>query len=180
MNKIPAVFRIGAAVAALALAPAVRALPLAAQAALPVADPAALPVAGPAALPVADPAALPVADPAALPVVDPAGLSVAAPAPLPVVAGVELGIRNVQAPAGGTAQVQVSLTEPKPISTGDFGFDFGGFAGIALFSPGNDALGVAVAQGDFLTVSIVSPAVTLGTDLDAPFLAVSKRMPATT
>ena len=102
-----------------------------------------------------------------------------AAAAVPLVAGVELGIRNVSAPAGGTAQVQVAVTEPKPISTGDFGFDFGDFAGIALFSPGSDALGVAVAQGNFLTVSIVSPAATLGTDLDAPFLTVSKRIPAT-
>jgi len=93
---------------------------------------------------------------------------------------VELGIGNVQAPAGGTAQVQVALTEPKPISTGDFGFDFGGFAGIALFSPGNDALGVAVAQDHSLAVSLVPPAATLGTDLDAPFLTVSARVPATT
>src|SRR5712692_783287 len=113
----------------------------------------------------------PVAVRAALP------LAVAA---VPLVAGVELGIRNVQAPAGGTAQVQVALTEPKPISTGDFGFDFGGFAGIALFSPGNDALGVAVAQDHSLAVSLVSPAATLGTDLDAPFLTVSARVPATT
>src|SRR5207247_2362663 len=74
-----------------------------------------------------------------------------AAAAVPLVAGVELGIRNVSAPAGGTAQVQVAVTEPKPISTGDFGFDFGDFAGIALFSPGSDALGVAVAQGNFLT-----------------------------
>ena len=95
---------------------------------------------------------------------------VAVRAALPLVAGVELGIRDVTAPPGGNAQVQVSLTEPKPISTGDFGFDFGDFAGMALFSPGSDALGVAVAQGNFLTVSIVSPAATLGTDLDAPLL----------
>ena len=81
----------------------------------------------------------PVAVRAALP------LAVAA---VPLVAAVEIGVRNVAAPAGGTAQVQVALTEPKPISTGDFGFNFDDFAGIALFSPGNDALGVALAQGN--------------------------------
>jgi hypothetical protein len=127
MTKIPVVFRITAAVAALALAPlAVR----------------------------ADHAVSPFAC---------------------------LDIRDETAPPGGIAQVKVFLTEPKPISTGDFGFSFGGFddfAGIALFSPGNDTLGAAVVQGSALTVSIVSPSGTFGTDHNYPMLTVAGRVPA--
>jgi hypothetical protein len=92
-----------------------------------------------------------------------------------------LTIPDETAPPGGTAQVKVFLTEPKPISTGDMAFSFGGFedfVGIGLFSPGNDTLGVAVVRASAVAVSIVSSLATFGTDHDYPMLTVSGRVPA--
>ena len=59
--------------------------------------------------------------------------------------GVSLKIANEQVPPGGIAQVKLFVTEPRPISTagGRFGFDgFDSIEGVALMSPGGDAMGV--------------------------------------
>src|SRR5213593_1279332 len=72
-----------------------------------------------------------------------------------------LKVRSERATPGGVVQAKVAITEPKPISTGggEFGFlDFDSFEGIAVFSPDNDATGVAVVDGLRLRVTVVSPA----------------------
>src|SRR4051794_24471445 len=65
-------------------------------------------------------------------------------------AGVSLAVSREVAPPSGIAQVKVSVTEPRPITTGGMLFNFGGFddfVGIAVMSPANDTYGVASIQG---------------------------------
>ena len=97
--------------------------------------------------------------------------------------GVSLKIRDEIAGPGGIAQAKLFVTEPKPISTagGRLRFAaFGSIDGVALMSPAGDTLGVAIVDGNELTVSIVSPSATFGTlDPDYPILTVVGRVPAT-
>jgi len=60
-------------------------------------------------------------------------------------AGVSLKIADEKVPPGGIAQVKLFVTEPRPISTagGKFALDgFDAIEGVALMSPGGDAMGV--------------------------------------
>ena len=59
---------------------------------------------------------------------------------------VEIKVANETIPPGGTVQLKVLLTEPRPIMTGTKSFDmdegtFDGFYGISLNSPGGDTFG---------------------------------------
>jgi hypothetical protein len=104
----------------------------------------------------------------------------APPAP---VAGVSLKIADEKVPPGGIVQVKVLVTEPRPISTAGGSFTFDGLdtiEGVALMSPAGDAMGVAIWRGGQLTLSIVSPSTTFGTDPDYPILTVAGRVAATT
>lgn len=108
--------------------------------------------------------------------------SVTLQAQLPV-PGVSLKISNETVSPGGLVQAKVFVTEPKPISTADATFSFGGFdsiVGIALVSPARDALGVAVVRGSQLTLSMLSPSASWGMDPDYPVLTVAGRVAATT
>lgn len=108
--------------------------------------------------------------------------SVALHAQLPVT-GVSLRISNETVSPGGLVQAKVFVTEPRPISTADATFSFGGFdsiAGIALMSPARDALGVAVVRGSQLTLSILSPSASWGTNPDYPVLTVVGHVAAAT
>ena len=112
----------------------------------------------------------------------------AAPAKLdagiePPFAGVSLKIGDETVEPGGIVQVKLRVTEPKPISTAGgklriAGFD--SFEGIALMSPAGDTLGVAVVRGTELTLSILSPSATFGTNPDYPVVTVAGRVAATT
>jgi hypothetical protein len=100
-----------------------------------------------------------------------------------IVSGVSMKVSKETAPPGGMAQMKVYITEPKPISTGLGRFSFGAYAGIdgiALMSPGNDTVGVAVVNGTEMALSLVSPSATFGTDPEYPVLAVAGRIPVGT
>lgn len=95
--------------------------------------------------------------------------------------GVSLKILNASAPPGGTMQLAVTLTEPKPIATGSAAISvdsgvLGPVMGVALYGPagaGSDAAGAAVVNGNALAVRIVSPSSDFGTSVAAPILAVT-------
>jgi hypothetical protein len=93
-------------------------------------------------------------------------------------AGVELKIANEKVPAGGMLQVQVSITEPKPIMKGRQRVAFsspllGSASGINLFSPAGDVSGVAVRSGKALKFFFSSPLASLGTDSDYPIMTMA-------
>src|SRR4051812_31389119 len=64
-------------------------------------------------------------------------------------------------PAGGTVQVQVGLTNPRPIMGGGGNFFMSDMMddvfGISLFSPAGDAFGVAALSAGKVSVTIASP-----------------------
>jgi hypothetical protein len=96
--------------------------------------------------------------------------------------GVSLAISREVAPPGGLAQIKVSVTEPRPISTGSVGLafaDFNGFDGIAAISPENDTFGVAQVNGSHVAFTMLSTSSSLGTDSDYPILTVAARVPST-
>ena len=96
-------------------------------------------------------------------------------------AGVSLKILNATAPPGGTMQLTVSLTEPKPISTGSAALSLDGAVlgpvmGVALYGPGgslSDAVGAAVVDGNSIVVRTVSPSSDFGLATTVPILAVT-------
>src|SRR4051812_6081746 len=97
---------------------------------------------------------------------------VLAPAALGAVvpfAGVSLAVSEEKAPPGGIAQVKISVTEPKPISTGSMFTSFAGFdafAGIAVMSPANDTYGVAQIRGSQIRFAVLSTTGSFGTEPD--------------
>ena len=96
---------------------------------------------------------------------------------------VSIKVSDEKVPPGAIAQMKVFVTEPKPISTGrgDLSFDeFETIDGIAVLSPGNDTLGVAVVGPTGIAVSVVSPSATFGTALDYPVVMVAGSVSAQT
>ena len=111
------------------------------------------------------------------------GTATAAGVVEPPFAGVSLKIGNETVEPGGIVQVKLFVTEPKPISTAGGRVRVNGFSsfeGIALMSPAGDTLGVAVVRGTELTLSILSPSATFGTNPDYPVVTVAGRVAATT
>jgi IPT/TIG domain len=96
-------------------------------------------------------------------------------------ATVSIKVSHETAPAGGLAQLKIRMTDAKPIVTGRARVSFVGLAGvegISLVSPADDAAGVAVVRGTDVTLSVVSPNGTFGTDSDYPLVTVVGRVPA--
>ncbi len=90
----------------------------------------------------------------------------------------EMRVLSEVQPAGGTVQLKLALTEPRPISTGTTYASFSARAvdrifGIALFSAAGDVFGTAVVQGSQIQVSYISPGGTFGTGLDYPVMTVA-------
>ncbi len=85
-------------------------------------------------------------------------------------------------PSGGLMQIKLDLTSPHPITTGGASFDmdssFERVEGVSMLSPGGDAYGVAVVQGQRFSASLISPQASLGTQLDYPFLMVAAKIRA--
>ncbi|BDC52118.1 hypothetical protein F183_A44330 [Bryobacterales bacterium F-183] len=84
-------------------------------------------------------------------------------------------------PSGGMMQIKLDLTTPHPITStrARFAMDesaFGEVEGVSIFSPSGDAYGVAVVRNGFFTSSLVSPQISLGTQLDYPYLVVATRI----
>ena len=97
-------------------------------------------------------------------------------------AGVGLKVSRDGAPPGGIAQIKVTFTEPKPISTGRMLFNFTGLdslVGIALMSPANDTFGVAEVRGSQIRFVVRSTTGSFGTDPAYPILTVAAWLPAT-
>ncbi len=95
--------------------------------------------------------------------------------------GVSLKVLDASAPPGGTIQLEVTITEPKPIATGSglFSLDpavFGSVMGVALYDPNgalSDAAGTAVPNGNALRVRMTSPRSSFGTSTAVPILAIT-------
>jgi hypothetical protein len=106
-----------------------------------------------------------------------------AKSPTTTAPGLSLKIPDETVPPGGLAQVKLFITEPKPISTGLLGINMNGvgdLAGISVISPERDTVGVALVSGSRVSVSIVSPTATFGTDSDYPILTIATRVSPTT
>src|SRR5436190_8837704 len=81
-------------------------------------------------------------------------------------------VSSEMAPPGGMAQVKVLLTSPQPITGGGLRFDgaLSAADGISLFSSAGDVFGVAVQDGQSVSVRFVSPGGTFGTNADYPLM----------
>lgn len=96
-------------------------------------------------------------------------------------AGVALSVSTETAPPGATAQAKISLTEPKPISTGGGSLSFSAFDsvfGIAVMGPGQDTYGVALERGTDIALSVFSTTASFGTSVDYPIITIAGRVPA--
>src|SRR5689334_17576115 len=96
----------------------------------------------------------------------------------------EIRVSNEITPIGGMAQMKVSLTSPKPITSGNFGFDasdvsFDSIDGIDLFSSTGDVNGAAVVSGGKIALAYISPGGTFGTNVDYPLMSVALRLSST-
>jgi hypothetical protein len=94
----------------------------------------------------------------------------------------EVRTLNERVPAGGTVQVKYLLTQPRPITSGGYGFSMYDFAvdGIALTSPLGDTAGAGVVSNGKLTLFVVSPNSDFGTNLDYPFITLTMDVPSST
>jgi hypothetical protein len=86
----------------------------------------------------------------------------------------ECAVGNETVPAGQLVQLKLSLTDPRPISTGKLLMDpldsalFGDILGIALFADAGDVAGAALVQGGQISARFTSPKATFGNTLDYP------------
>jgi hypothetical protein len=96
--------------------------------------------------------------------------------------GLWLRVSDETAPPGGVAQVQISLTEPKPIIRTRLVLEFDAgvveeILGVSAFSEEGVVAGTAIRQGDRLIVHAVSPDGTFGYgEEDYPILTVTARV----
>jgi hypothetical protein len=108
--------------------------------------------------------------------------AVSAPPSPDVFAGVSLKILNAAAPPGSGFQMQVTLTEPKPILIGSSVFGLSprlSVRGVVLpASP--DAAGAAVRTPNGLALRFVSPSGDFGLSTVAPIIAVTLAVSAST
>jgi len=96
------------------------------------------------------------------------------PDPFP---GLSVKIQNATVPPGGVYQLQVMVTEPKPVGAGSPGFTFSSSVfetgeGASVNDPSGAACGVAVRTLDGFNVSLLSPNATLGTNADAAIMTI--------
>lgn len=98
--------------------------------------------------------------------------------PPPAPNAAEVRISSELAPAGGTVQVKFSLTNPQPIMSGGTKVSAMQLNGVSLWSPLGDAAGAGVLKDGQLQIAAVSPAASLGTSTDYPFLTVTMGVPA--
>ena len=97
--------------------------------------------------------------------------------------GVGLSANSPTVPPGGLLQVQVFVTEPKPILKGNQGTKFSTAAGVAaplgsvrdaaLFSPAGDVSGVAVNGASSTQIFFSSPLTSFGMTIDTPVFTIS-------
>ena len=90
----------------------------------------------------------------------------------------EVRVLSEVQPAGGTVQVKLSLTEPRPIITGTTsafldGGSFDSIFGVAVFSPTGDVFGTAVVKGTAVQVNYTSPNGTFGMAAGYPIVTIA-------
>jgi hypothetical protein len=92
----------------------------------------------------------------------------------------EVHTPNELVPAGGTLQAKFLLTEPRPVtSTGTSYFMNDGFVnGVSLWSADGTAGGVGVVRNGWLYFQGIDPTLSLGTNVDYPFLTITTGVPA--
>jgi hypothetical protein len=97
-----------------------------------------------------------------------------------VFAGLSLSIADEIQPPGGVFQMKVSVTEPKPISTGRGRISLLGTVpvissidAVNLLSPSGDAAGAAVINGTNMRLTCNVPSKTFGSMLDFPILTIT-------
>src|SRR3954462_7255586 len=96
-------------------------------------------------------------------------------------AGLSLRVLNDSAPAGGSHQLKLSVTEPRPIIISQANIDYGAALGPVqgVLMPSDPAsAGAAVVQGHSLRIRTVSPGGTLGLSTTAPAVVVTIAVPA--
>jgi IPT/TIG domain-containing protein len=97
--------------------------------------------------------------------------------------GVSLSANSPTVPPGGLVQMQVFVTEPKPILKGNQGTKFSNAAGVAaplgsvrdaaLFSPAGDVSGVAVNGTSGTQIFFSSPLTSFGRTIDTPVFTIA-------
>ena len=93
--------------------------------------------------------------------------------------GLSLKIANAKVPPGGVYQLQLLVTEPKPMGMGSSGITYAGSfflsgIGAAIHSPSGQACGVVLPTSRGLQVTFVSPDGTFGTNSpDYPLLTIA-------
>ena len=97
----------------------------------------------------------------------------------PVFNGVSLDVPDATVPPGGTLQLQVFITEPKPIKRGKQRLpvqdpSVGQATGAALFSLGGDVCGVAVLTKNSANVYFSSPLFSYGEGTDTPVMIFTR------
>ena len=96
-------------------------------------------------------------------------------------AGLWLETSRETVPAGGVAQIRITLTEPKPIIRTRLMMDFNeavvdSVSNIGVFSENGEAVGTAIRVGGRIFVEVLSPSANLGTVEEIPLLGFSMRM----
>ncbi|HWZ46543.1 MAG TPA: hypothetical protein VNW97_23925 [Candidatus Saccharimonadales bacterium] len=96
-------------------------------------------------------------------------------APFP---GLSLKIQNATVPPNGVYQLQLAITEPKPVGTGSSSLVlsstvFATGAGASVYDPSGQSSGVLVRTANGFQVSLLSPNAMLGTSGDIPILTIA-------
>jgi hypothetical protein len=91
--------------------------------------------------------------------------------------GICLTLQNATVPPGGFYQLQLSVTEPKPVGAGSQGVTFsstvfGTGVGASVNSPSGKSCGVALRTTSGFSVALLSPDAQLGTVSDSPIVAI--------
>lgn len=95
-----------------------------------------------------------------------------------------LKIGDEMQPPGGTVQMKLFLTEPKPISTGKGKMALAqtlatDVEGVSLISAGGDAVGAAVIHGTQVRLICIVPSATFGATVDSPILTITGKVSGT-
>ena len=98
-------------------------------------------------------------------------------AALAVVNSLSMKISDEIQPPGGVFQVKISLTEPKPISTGHGRLALttpviSSIDAVQLLSPAGDAAGMAVISGTTVKLQCIIPSTTFGSLADSPIITI--------
>lgn len=97
--------------------------------------------------------------------------------------GLWLKVTDEAAPAGGVAQIHITLTEPKPIIRTRLLLEFDESAvedilSVSIFSESGEAMGTAIRKGNLLRIEAASPAGELGNSEEYPVFTATVRLKA--